>query len=179
MKLRKKHYTVTALTGLAGDIKITMRKNLNADAMFAAIRKDFAQIADHRANNKKVPLVDVLMSGFAMFSLKDQSLLALDGTGIYSSAKVSSPYCMKKVKRNGKVEYYQQMLGAAIVHPDQRAVLPLCPEMIIMQDGSTKQDCERKAAGRFLVKFRQDHPHLIFYQRTNPNRKLVRAGERL
>jgi hypothetical protein len=39
-------------------------------------------------------------------------------------------------------------------------MLPLCPEMIIMQDGSPTQDCERKAAGRFLVKLRQDHPHL-------------------
>ncbi|MFO7643673.1 MAG: hypothetical protein R6W95_04735 [Desulfosarcina sp.] len=87
-------------------------------------------------------------------------LLGLDGKGIYSSAKVSSPYCMKKLRRNGQIEYYQQMLGAAIVHPDQRVVLPLWSEMIIMQDGSTKQGCERIATGRFLVKFRQDHPHL-------------------
>ena len=55
-----------------------MRKNLNVDAMFAAIRKDFAKIADHRANNKKIPLVDTLMHSFAIFSLKDQSLLAFD-----------------------------------------------------------------------------------------------------
>ena len=68
MKSQKKHYTVTALTGLAGDIKITMRKNLNADAMFAAIRKDFAKIADHRANNTKIPLVHAMMSDFAMCS---------------------------------------------------------------------------------------------------------------
>ena len=81
-------------------------------------------------------------------------LLALDGTGIYSSAKVSSSYCIKQVKKPGTVEYYPQMLGAAIVLPDSRAVLPLYPKMIIMQDGSTKQDYERKAAGRFLVKFR-------------------------
>ena len=47
MKSRKTHYPVTALAGLAGNVKITMRKNLNADAMFAAIRKDFGQIADH------------------------------------------------------------------------------------------------------------------------------------
>jgi hypothetical protein len=69
MKSRKKHYPVTALAGLAGDVKITMRKNLNADAMFGAIRKDFDKIADHRATNRKIPLVDALMSGFAMFSM--------------------------------------------------------------------------------------------------------------
>lgn len=41
------------------------------------------------------------------------------------------------------------MLGAAIVHPDHRVVLPLCPEMIIKQDGTSKQDCERRAAQPF------------------------------
>ena len=78
MKSRKQHYTVTTLIGRTGDIKITIWTNLNADARFAAIWKDFAKIADHQANNKKIPLVDAMMSGFAMFSLKDQSLLAFD-----------------------------------------------------------------------------------------------------
>ena len=58
--------------------KIKMRIHLNADALFARIRKDFADVPDHRASNSKIPLADALMSGFAMFSLKDQSLLAFD-----------------------------------------------------------------------------------------------------
>ena len=95
-----------------------------------------------------------------MIWMDDHYLLALDGTGIYSSEKVSSPYCLKKIKRNGQEEYYQQMLGAAIVHPDHREVIPLCPEMIVQQDGTTKQDCERKAAKRFLAEFQREHPHL-------------------
>ena len=70
--------------------------------------------------------------------LGGQYLLALDGTGIYSSEQVSAPFCLKKTKRGGQVEYYQQMLGAAIVHPDRREVIPLCPEMIIQQDGTKK-----------------------------------------
>jgi hypothetical protein len=52
------------------------------------------------------------------------------------------------------------MLGAALIHPDKRAVIALMPEPIIKQDGSNKKDCERNAAKRFLTKFRQDHPHL-------------------
>lgn len=229
MKSKKKVYTTKALAELAANTKLTMRKHLNADALINTIRQDFATIRDHRASNRKIPLADVLMSGFAMFSLKDQSLLAfdkrrceepenlhevygvgtipcdsqmrialdeispdelrqpfltlfsqvqrgkeleklawrdgyyllaLDGTGIYSSEKVSSPYCLKKRKKKEDTQYYQQMLGAAIVHPDQRVVLPLCPEMIIKQDGTTKQDCERNAAQRFLKDFRCEHPHL-------------------
>jgi hypothetical protein len=52
------------------------------------------------------------------------------------------------------------MLGAAIIHPDGRAVIPLVPEPIVKQDGTEKNACERKAATRFMSKLRQDHPHL-------------------
>jgi hypothetical protein len=54
------------------------------------------------------------------------------------------------------------MLGAAIIHPDQRAVIPLMPEPITNRDGTDKNDCERNAAKRFVAKLRQDHPHLKF-----------------
>jgi hypothetical protein len=52
------------------------------------------------------------------------------------------------------------MLGAALIHPDKREVIPLMPEPIVQQDGTEKNDCERNAAKRLIVKLRQDHPHL-------------------
>ena len=52
------------------------------------------------------------------------------------------------------------MLAGAFVHPDYRVVIPTCPEMIITQDGSTKGDCERNAAKRYLEDLRREHPHL-------------------
>jgi len=67
---------------------------------------------------------------------------------------------MEKKSRNGKITYYQQVLGAAIVHPDYREVIPFAPEMIVKQDGKAKNDCERNAAKRFLQKVRKDHPRL-------------------
>jgi hypothetical protein len=87
-------------------------------------------------------------------------LLSLDGTGSFSSEKLCSGSCLVKKSRSGKLTYYQQVLGAAIVHPDFREVIPLAPEMIIRQDGSKKNDCERNAARRFLQKMREDHPPL-------------------
>jgi hypothetical protein len=36
------------------------------------------------------------------------------------------------------------------------------PEAIVKQDGTTKNACERNAVKRFVVKWRQDHPHLKF-----------------
>ena len=87
-------------------------------------------------------------------------LISGDGTGHFSSGKVSCPHCCKKEHRNGKTTYYHQMFGACIVHPDKKNVIPLCPEVILNKDGSTKNDSERNACQRFLQNFRREHPHL-------------------
>jgi hypothetical protein len=87
-------------------------------------------------------------------------LLALDGTVYYSSQEVHCESCLERHQRNGTVIYSHQMLGAVLLHPDRREVIPLMPEAIIKQDGTEKNDCERNAAKRFLSKLRQDHPHL-------------------
>jgi hypothetical protein len=58
--------------------KITVRKHLNADALFSTIRGRFEKIPDFRSEQKDIRLSDALMSAFAMFSLKDSSLLSFD-----------------------------------------------------------------------------------------------------
>lgn len=95
-----------------------------------------------------------------MAFLDGHYLLSGDGTGFYSSEKVSSPYCMGKKSKNGNTLYYQQMYAAAFVHPDHKEVIPVFPEMITKRDGTNKNDCERNAAGRFYEDFRREHPHL-------------------
>lgn len=97
-----------------------------------------------------------------MVFLEDYSLVALDGTEYFASKTIHCASCLRKVHRNGSHTYYHQMLAAAIIHPDMREVIPLMPEPIVKQDGTAKNDCERNAAKRFLVKLRQDHPHLKF-----------------
>ena len=205
------------------------RKHLSADALFSRIHNSFSRIADHRKGEVDITLPDALMSGFAMFSLKDPSLLAfderrgvdenlmrifhigqvpcdthmrttldnvdpesirvaykdvfrqvqrgkafepmvfmegcyllsLDGTGYFTSEKIHSESCMEKISsKTGKVTFYQQMMGAAIVHPDFKEVIPFAPEPIVKQDGQSKNDCERNAAKRFFEKLKRDHPRL-------------------
>ena len=206
-----------------------LRKHLSASGLFKLLRSGFEKVRDHRQGEVRVSLADTLMSAFAIFSLKDPSLLAfderratdgnlkrvysleqvpsdtqmrailddvdpqnvkssyrdifrelqrgkalekmvfmegcyllsLDGTGYFSSQKVHCDSCLERVnKKTGEVTYLHQMLGAAIVHPDFKEVIPLAPEPIIKQDGETKNDCERNAAKRFFEQLRQDHPHL-------------------
>ncbi len=205
------------------------RKDLSADALFQVLHRHFASFPDSRSGEVEIPLADALMSAFAMFSLKDPSLLAfdhrrgnptdnfrtiyginyvpcdsqmraildpldpagmrvpfreifrrlqrgtvlkrflywddhyllsLDGTTYFSSSKIHCSSCLEKHHRNGNITYSHQLLGATLVHPDLKEVIPLAPEPIIQQDGQTKNDCERNATRRWLKQFRQEHPHL-------------------
>ena len=205
-----------------------LRKDLSADTLFRVLRSHFGSLPDPRSGEVEIPWDDALMAAFAMFSLKDPSLLAfdhrrrdpndnfrsiygisripsdsqmravldpvdpaglrapfreifrrlqrgkalkrfvfldghylvsLDGTTYFSSAKIHCPSCLVKQHRGGGVTYSHQLLGATLVHPDLKEVIPLAPEPIIQQDGPTKNDCERNATRRWLKQFRQEHPH--------------------
>jgi hypothetical protein len=95
-----------------------------------------------------------------MVFVEGHYLLALDGTGYFSSNQMHCASCLETHHRHGTITYRHQMLGAALIHPDQRAVTPLMPEPILKHDGTDKNDCERNAAQRLIIKLRQDHPHL-------------------
>ena len=60
------------------EIEPDTRKHLSADALIRMIHNSFSEIEDYRQGNVGITLPDALMSGFAMFSLKDPSLLAFD-----------------------------------------------------------------------------------------------------
>ncbi len=87
-------------------------------------------------------------------------IVSIDGTGQYSSQQVHCDNCCEKHHRSGETTYYHHMLGAVIVHPEHKVVIPLAPEPIIKSDGATKNDCERNASKRLLSDLRREHPHL-------------------
>lgn len=87
-------------------------------------------------------------------------LVSLDGTTYFSSSKIHCSSCLEKKHRGGGTTYSHQVLGATLVHPELKEVIPLAPEPIINEDGYHKNDCERNATRRWLTKFRQDHPQL-------------------
>ena len=87
-------------------------------------------------------------------------IVSIDGTGQYSSDKVHCDNCCEKKHRDGHCSWYHHMLGAVIVHPEHKEVIPLAPEAIVKGDGAKKNDCERNAAKRLLTDLRREHPHL-------------------
>ena len=80
-----------------------VRKHLSADALFSTVHESFGKIVDHRTN-ATIPLADALMSAFAVFSLKDPSLLAFDerrrsgDPNLYSIYKIGSVPCDSRMR---------------------------------------------------------------------------------
>lgn len=137
-----------------------MVKNPPSDT-YLRERLDEVNPNDLRSAFKKVFASFQRGKGLEKFAYLDgHILLSGDGTGQFSSGKVSCPQCCVKRDRNGSPTYYHQMFGVCVVHPDRRNVIPLCPELIQNQDGSSKNDCEQNASKRFLENFRREHPHL-------------------
>ncbi len=82
--------------------------------------------------------------------LGDHVLIALDGTEYHVSRKVSCPRCSRRKRADGALEYYHQMVCGVVVAPGHDRALPLPPVFITPQDGAAKQDCESRAARRWL-----------------------------
>ena len=84
--------------------------------------------------------------------LDGRMLIALDGTEHFCSRKIHCPQCSTRRRADGGTEFFHAFLGASLVAPGHKQVLPLPPEFIAPQDGAEKQDCERNAAKRWLAK---------------------------
>jgi hypothetical protein len=92
-------------------------------------------------------------------------LLALDGVWYHSSQSIHCKHCLHKttVDRKTKEEvttYYHTILAGTIVKPGDTVVLPVMGELIRNEDGSDKQDCELKAAKRWLCKHADEYRRL-------------------
>ncbi len=89
-----------------------------------------------------------------------QYLITIDGSEYFNSESIHCDLCLQRNKSDGQREYYHQLVQPALVHPDRKQVMPLAPEFIRKQDGSSKQDCEITAGRRAIRRIRAGHPQL-------------------
>ena len=74
------------------------REHLSASGLFGVLRAGFEKIKDHRAKEMiKISLADTLMSAFAMFSLKDPSLLVFDKRRKRDSNNLKQIYGIERI----------------------------------------------------------------------------------
>ena len=85
--------------------------------------------------------------------LDDQLLIAIDGTGHFSSNKIRCPNCSQMKHKTGKITYFHNTLLPVIVSPGNGQVFNLPPEFIIPQENYSKQDSELAAMKRWLNRY--------------------------
>jgi hypothetical protein len=83
-------------------------------------------------------------------SVNGTQLIAIDGTWYHCSEKIHCENCSTQTHKNGSTTYYHSAITPVIITPNQKVAIALRPEFIVPQDGDEKQDCEIKAAKRWL-----------------------------
>lgn len=86
-------------------------------------------------------------------------LIALDGTWYFSSPTLHCAHCSTR-KKDGETMYGHGMINPAIVAPGKPQAIALPPEFILPQDGDKKQDCENKAAKRWIARHKKTYAAL-------------------
>lgn len=105
-----------------------------------------------------------LLEQFSFINIKNEHyyLVAVDGTGYFSSKKINCDYCTHYHEDNDEKEtrFGHHVLAASLLHPDKKEVISFCPEPIRKQDGTKKNDCEFNAFKRFIEDFKREHSKL-------------------
>lgn len=152
-RLEKKHHrhNLQSLFGVSDIPQDSQMRDvldsINSDALAPVFSDFFERLRRHKH-----------LDDYAL--LPEMYLCSIDGTQYHSSSKVHCSQCLHRTHKNGDVTYSHSVLQGAIMHPDKKQVIPVMPEAIHNTDGSKKQDCEYKAAKRFIERLKQTHPRL-------------------
>ena len=170
---------------------LKVRTHLNADAMLAAIRKDFANVPDHRAGNAKIPLADALMSCLAMFSLKDPSLLDFDKRrqdepeslhGVFGIGIIPCDSQMRTILDETAVEYLRRSFHTVFHQLQRGKMLPqmtyLNGHLILAMDGTSYYSSEEIHSDYCLIKKKRNgvieyHMQMLAGAFVHPDQKEV------
>jgi len=142
--------TLFNVSNIPRDSQLRDRLDSVSGEAFADIFKDFFErLRRHKHLENYAILPNVLMC-------------TIDGTQYHSSKTVHCDCCLTKEHKTGEITYSHGVLQGAIMHPEQKQVLPLMPEAIRNTDGNKKQDCETNAAKRFIARLQKTHPRQKF-----------------
>lgn len=78
-------------------------KSLKIDSLIGWLQVKFTRFTEYRAKNRSVQLVDALLSGFAMFSLKDPSLLFFNNSCTERGSNLKNVYKINKVPSDSEM----------------------------------------------------------------------------
>lgn len=142
MQRRKGCNNAQSLFGVAHIPSDPQIRNLLDPIAPAHLRAPFWTILERLMEDKDVA---------AAFDFDGGWLCSLDGTQHFGSTTIHCPQCT--VSKRGETTYYAHtVLIPILAKPGKKEVLVLEPEFITPQDGADKQDCERNAARRWVMR---------------------------
>jgi hypothetical protein len=149
---------IKALFGIENLPSDTHLRDIMDDVNPKQLRRIFTSLFAELQKTKVFANYEFLeVEGFSYY------LISIDGTGYFSSNKVYCDQCIRYHDYEGatkEIRFGHNVLAASLVHPDQREVFSFCPEPIVLQDGTTKNDCELNAFKRFVSDFKREHHKL-------------------
>jgi hypothetical protein len=101
------------------------QKNVTHDHLIQKVRDDFGKVNDPRAANCSYSLTDILMSVFAMFTLKYESLLEFDTQPkialqnletIFGVTRLASDSCIRKVLDKVDWKELRQLISERLLY---------------------------------------------------------------
>ena len=96
---------------------------MRTDDLISTVRQSFATIKDHRSHNCTYPLEDTLMGAFAMFHLKDPSLLAFREQVPNRSQNLREVYGLEKIPEDSGLRKCLDQLDPAVLRPVFKALI--------------------------------------------------------
>jgi hypothetical protein len=94
-----------------------IKNELNANSLFAAMRDFFSTVIDQRSSNRSISLTDALMSGFAMFSLKEKSLLSFEHNIEQYGPNLKTVYGIKRIPTDTHLRTMLDPIPTAVLRP--------------------------------------------------------------
>jgi len=104
-------------------VSATVRKHLSADALIRSVRSCFEDVGETRKGKPEIPIEDALMSAFAMFSLKDPSLLAFERRRVAQETNLKSIYRMNTIPSDTQMRTILDPIPPNELRPSHNTVL--------------------------------------------------------
>jgi len=130
------------MAGKEVKIIIKIRKTLSGDGLFKRVRTVLGQAEDHRTGDVKISLTDVLMSGFALFSLKSPSLLDFNDEHRQKPEKLKGIYGIENVPSDTRMREILDERSGADIRPAFKA---------LVQEAQRGKVLERMKVGKYHI----------------------------
>ncbi len=111
-----------------------IKEELNANSLFAEMRNFFSTVIDQRSSNGGISLTDALMSAFAIFSLKEKSLLSFELNHVLYGQNLKTVYGIERIPADTHLRTILDSIPAEALRPAFKLIFNRLQSSNYLQD---------------------------------------------